>query len=455
MRPITHNLMARTATNSPLRSLGRWFAPVLLLSAGCGAPPPAVEAPPQNNVQVVAVRAEQVTPELLAVGTIVPVDRSRVAAAAEGKVIRFPHRVGEFVQEGELLAELRTVTLSIELEGAKALLRQREQDYARLKAGFRQEEIAQAEAKKLAAEATRNLAESALKRFQGLREKSENAVSEQQLEESQFQLDNANQLLAEAAAAYSMTMAGYRAEEINAARAAADVQQQEVLRLEDEMQKRNVVAPFAGFIVEKNIDLGEWVPLGGPVATLVKLDEVEVQVNVEESYIGQIHAGQQVEAQIDALHGEVVVGVVRQIVPRADWATGSRSFPVIVRMKNTIDEGEPRLREGMVARITFRGEPRPALLAHKDAIVRSLNGTLVYVVGADHKVRVVEISEGASSGEFIAVEGDLLAGDLLVTEGVERLRPFDEVAILNPPQAAQTLADEGAKSTPVPNAGGD
>jgi membrane fusion protein (multidrug efflux system) len=253
--------------------------------------------------------------------------------------------------------------------------------------------------------------------------------------------------MAEADAAHAMTVAGYRAEEIDAARAAADVQQQEVLRLEDEMKKRNVVAPFSGYIVEKHIDLGEWVPLGGPVATLVNLDEVEVQVNVEESFIAQLRPGQEVEARIDALGGEVVQGTIRQIVPRADWATGSRSFPVIVRMKNSREHDQPRLREGMVARITFRGTPRQALLAHKDAIVRNLVGTLVYVVGADKKVRAVGIQEGISSGEFIAVEGELRDGDLLVTEGVERLRPFDKVAVQEPPQAADTAADEVVEQT--------
>jgi len=125
LRRLTQNLMARTDTSSPLRSLARCLAPVLLVSAGCGRPPAAVEAPPRISVQAVAVRADQVTHELMAVGTIVPVDRSRVAAAAEGKVIQFPHRIGDYVQEGELLAELRTVTLAIELEGAKALLRLR------------------------------------------------------------------------------------------------------------------------------------------------------------------------------------------------------------------------------------------------------------------------------------------------------------------------------------------
>ena len=55
------------------------------------------------------------------------------------------------------------------------------------------------------------------------------------------------------------------------------------------------------------------------------------------------------------------------------------------------------------------------------------------------------MTEGLSEGEFIEIEGNLQAGDLLVTEGVERLRPYDEVAVLNPP-TGDTQAVQAAQS---------
>ncbi len=132
----------------------------------------------------------------------------------------------------------------------------------------------------------------------------------------------------------------------------------------------------------------------------------------------------------------MIPGTVNQIVPRSEWTTGSRSFPVIVRMQNTLKEGRPLLSEGMVARVVFSGEPREALLADKDAVVRSSGKPLVYVAEQQAEtqtatVRPVEVTEGLSEGQFIEVAGELEEGDLLVTEGVERLHPYDQVEILD------------------------
>ena len=192
------------------------------------------------------------------------------------------------------------------------------------------------------------------------------------------------------------------------------------------------MAPFAGFVTQRHTDVGQWVDEGGPVVTLICLDEVEVRVQVEEDAIGQIRLGQQVEIHVDALAQQSIGGVIRSVVPRAEWRQGSRSFPVIVRLPNTIESRQPKLKEGMLARVTFHGAPREVLLIDKDAIDRSSGRPLVYLVQADNRVRAVEVQEGMSQGQLVEVTGNLQAGDRLVTEGVERLRPFQEVAILAP-----------------------
>ena len=94
-----------------------------------------------------------------------------------------------------------------------------------------------------------------------------------------------------------------------------------------------------------------------------------------------------------------------------------------------------------MARVLLRGEEKNRLLVHKDAIVRSSGTPMVYVVGPDNKVRKVQVTEGISSGQFVAVTGELKAGDRLVTEGAERLRPFQEVSIL-PEKKTESDNDE-------------
>ena len=172
------------------------------------------------------------------------------------------------------------------------------------------------------------------------------------------------------------------------------------------MDRLRVVAPFAGFVTLRHTDVGQWIDEGGPVATLTRLDEVEVRVQVEEDVIGQIRIGQQVDIRCRCVgSSKCIEGAIRAVVPRADWRLGSRSFPVIVRLPNTIEARQPRLKEGMVARITFHGAPREVLLIDKDAIDRSTGRSVVYLVQPDSLVRAIEVQEGMSQGQWLKSAG--------------------------------------------------
>ncbi len=95
------------------------------------------------------------------------------------------------------------------------------------------------------------------------------------------------------------------------------------------------------------------------------------------------------------------------------------------------------MKVGLVARITFRGRPRAALLAHKDALMRTDGKPKVFVIGEDQKARPVEVIEGLANGSYVEVRGAVKRGDLVATEGVERLRPFAAVQIAEAPAVAQ------------------
>jgi len=114
---------------------------------------------------------------------------------------------------------------------------------------------------------------------------------------------------------------------------------------------------------------------------------------------------------------------------------------------NRITDQQPDLKEGMLARITFRGLNREVLLIDKDSIDRSSGRSMVFVVESDNRVRSVEVQSGMSQGQFIEVEGDIQVGDRLVTEGVERLRPFQQVVILEPEPAEPSKQVDNQKST--------
>jgi len=436
------------ASFSPLFAL----VVVVLLSPGCTKPPPARRAMGPAPVKVSPVVRQEIAVQIPTVGTVVPIEVSRVAAGAAGMVIEYPLREGALVEKGDKLAALRPVALEIQIGEEQANLAEKQQQLAELEAGLLPEEIAQAKARMQSAEAEAKYAEAHAKRIEELTSRAGRSVTDRERDESVYDAERARQAFAEAKADYDLKLSGYRPEQIAAAKAAAGAQQKVVESLQDELERMTIRAPFTGYLVEKHSEVGEWVQTGGTVATVARLDEVEVQLNVEESLIHEIRVQQEVDVRIDALQERMISGIVTQIVPRSEWSTGSRSFPVIVRMKNTFRDGRPVLNEGMVARVVFRGKPREALLADKDAVVRASGKPLVYVAeqkddGKTATVRPVEVQEGLSEGQYVELAGDIQEGDLLVTEGVERLHPYDVVEIID---FAETAADESPSESAGP-----
>jgi RND family efflux transporter MFP subunit len=401
---------------------------LLLPLVGCGKPPAPVERPPAP-VRVAPVSREEVVRQVRLVGTVVPITTSVVAAAAAGQVIAYPFREGASVKQGDVLARLRSVTLTIQLEAARATEREKEASYQELAAGYRQEEQQQARAAAARAEVEHQYAVARLARTRDAHRSG--AVTEDELDQASNAVKKAKHAYAEARALADWKTAGYRAEEIAQAKAIYAAQHQQVRQLEEEMDKRTIRAPFAGYLVRRHSDIGEWIELGGGVATLVDLSQVDVVVKVEESLISMVQLGQQVDVLVAALHGTPFRGMVQHLVPQSQWQAGSHSYPVKVRVKNVNDDDAlPLLKEGMLAQVVFHGDRHTALLVRKDAIVRSSGHAVVFRVGDDGRVEPIPVTERHSYGDSIEVDAPLAPGDRLVIEGNERLRPAQQVRIL-------------------------
>jgi RND family efflux transporter MFP subunit len=210
----------------------------------------------------------------------------------------------------------------------------------------------------------------------------------------------------------------------------------EVDRLDLVLKRTQVVAPFAGIIARRHVEVGQWVEVGDAVADLVQTDPLFVRVNVPESVIARVNVGDEAEVQFDALGGQKLTGKVDQILPVADM--GSRTFAVKVLLPNP----EMRIRPGFFGRgvLTSASEaPRPVV--PRDAVVTRSNGSHV-VVARDGKAVVVPVERGPADGNMMAVSGDLKEGELVVTRGNEALRGGEPLAFQ--PPATQPVAAAAA-----------
>ncbi|MFK7777580.1 MAG: efflux RND transporter periplasmic adaptor subunit [Gimesia sp.] len=366
------------------------------------------------------------------VGTVMPIKRSLIGSAVGGRVAEFLVNEGDYVRAKQPLAQLLTNTINLELDAAKAELDFRKHELAELENGTRPDELKKAKALMLAAKAGTEYQQKRLKRLESLY--SRKAVNDDDIQQVVSESIRSEQLYQEASAAYQLAVKGPRKEQISQARSRVAIQQALVDKLASQVIKHTIISPFNGYVVAEHTEVGQWVNSGELVAEVIALDEVDVRVQVLENHIPHVKLGMDVRVEIPAIPEEVFTGTVVLIIPQAD--VRSRTFPVKIRIKNTITKDGPVLKSGMLARAVLpTGSRQKALMVSKDALVLGGPRPMIYVVDLDSdnkklgKARAIPVQVGVANGRLIQVKGNLKRGEYVVIRGNERLRPGQDVVI--------------------------
>lgn len=327
------------------------------------AVPLSAQGPPGKvPVQYTPAREHSLRQTLTLPGTVEAQTASVVASAVAGLVERFPGKEGTRVGKGQVLAKLRTTPLELRLAAQKAALQESE-------ARLQQAESNLARAKELFAATV---------------------ISRQQLDESQS--------------------------EFNAWEGRAESLRAEIARIEDDIDRSTIRAPFGGVVVREHTEVGQWIDAGGPVVELVAMNAVEIRAEVPERYFAEIRNGSAVAVTLDSMPELQLKGRVISLIPQAD--PQSRTFPVKVRVRNP----GGRIAVGMLAKVSFpTGEAYRATVVPKDAVVTRGPASFLFRVNGQNTVDEVPVETGSSSGNWIEVRGDVSSGDKIVTRGNERL----------------------------------
>jgi RND family efflux transporter MFP subunit len=392
------------------------------------------QGPAEASLVVVSPVVErEITVGQAFVATVMPSKKATIGSAVDGRVIEFPLNEGDRVAKGQTLAQLMIDTITLEVEAAEAELELRRQALAELENGTRPEELEQAKARMASAAARQKYMKARWDRWQKLYD-TNRAISEEELDEAVATGIEAEQAYIEAKAAYDLAVAGPRKEQIAQARAQVGMQAATVERLKDQRTKHTIISRFDGYVTAEYTEVGQWVKQGDSVADVVALDEVEVVAYVVEQHVPHVRVGTQVTVEVPAIPGQRFVGIVAEVVPQAD--VQARTFPVKVRVVNQFTDDVPLLKAGMYARVSLpTGEKHLATLVPKDSLVLGGRQPIVYVVdgaragGEKGQATPVPVEIGVAEGDMIQVFGQLQAGQLVVVQGNERLRPGQEVAI--------------------------
>ncbi|MEW6746014.1 MAG: efflux RND transporter periplasmic adaptor subunit [Planctomycetota bacterium] len=429
------------------------FVPAAVLGLAWCTPKAAWAQWGPTPVQAVPVVARDISESVTIVGTVMPLRQSTVGSPSPGRVVAFPVNEGDPVEEGQVLAQLRTTNLEISLAQARAELELRLEELKELENGTRPEVIDQARARMEAAQALRDWTKTRLERTRALFEEG-GITSQDKLDEDEAAALQAERSFLAAQFEWKLAVNGPRAETIAQARARLKAQEEQVHLLEDELSECTIRAPFDAFIVVERTEVGQWLSRGDPVVDIVELDLIEVHVSVLEDYISRLHIGAPAKVKIMALPQETFAGQVALIIPKADQR--SREFPVKVRVANRpVPEGKGFfIKAGMTALVTLSlGEPHRALLVPKDAVVLGGPQPLVCVVDAGASpgtgvVRHVPVTLGLAEDDLLEVSGDLAEGAQVVTRGNERLIAGQEVVVM-PPEGAPPPAGARLPAAPT------
>ncbi len=405
-------------------------------------------APPKERpaalVKVVPVVRNIVPDTREFIGTVMPVQKTVVGSAVDGRVEVLRVNRGELVERLTPLADLRTTTIGLEVAAAAAEVKLREWERNELEEGTRLKELAKAKAALERAKAVRDYGQSRFSRLEQAA-RSRAAVSTEELEEAAATSLAAQHSVDETQAAYDLAVEGPRIEVKQQAQARVDMAQATLDRLRDQMEKYSIKAPFTGYITEEYTEQGAWLSRGDPVVEMINIDQVEITVSVPEQYIASLAPDAVAQVQLEALPaGKPIVATVERIVPQAD--VRSRSFPVTILLDNPMDKGQHRLKAGMLANVKLAvGPTREALMVPKDALVLDPTGkAVIFVVRKDAERRVdIAIATPVDLGVYqktrVEVIGQVREEDRVVVLGNERLSPRPPFTVVRPEAAEETM----------------
>lgn len=211
----------------------------------------------------------------------------------------------------------------------------------------------------------------------------------------------------------------------NRAKANLAAEQAKLEQIQQDLEYTELRAPFEGIVAERLRNQGEFVSNGNAIIRLVET------ANVEASLFAPLTAYRYLQ-QSDDLVIKSPLGEsrapIKSIIPVAD----TRSHLMEVRLDMSAIDWPIGLD---IKAAIANGARKKVTAVPRDALVLRRNATSIFIIDTENKAKQIPVSIGISEGQWVEVQGDVTAGQLVVIRGAERLQPGQSVNIKNNNQA--------------------
>ncbi|WP_321941586.1 efflux RND transporter periplasmic adaptor subunit [Paraburkholderia tropica] len=360
-------------------------------------PAVAAEAPPAPEVDVAAVAQRTITDWQSYSGRLAAVEKVDIRPQVSGTIVSVNFRDGALVKKGDALFVIDPRPYQAAVDQAAAQL--------------------------AAAQARTGYAQSDWERAQRLI--GDNAIAKRDYDEKQ----NAAR---EASANLKAAQAALEAAQIN-------------------LGYTRIVAPVAGRVSRAEITVGNVVSAGAsaaPLTTLVSVSPIYAEFDADEQtyldYISRMKDGSKVPVELGLANetGYSRSGTIESVDNRLDTSSGT------IRVRARFDNADGALVPGLYARIKVSGSaPHPALLVDEAAIGTDQDKKYVYVVDGTGKVAYRTVQIAGQQGNLRVIVDGLKAGEHVVVNGTQRVRPGEAVRSHMVPMNGDPDADAAAVAT--------
>lgn len=363
-----------------------------------------------------------------ATGSLIADETSDIAPKAAGKVVNVSANVGQFVRQGSVIARIDDKDARLRLAEAQAGVTQAvagvRQAEARLglspNGTFNATAIPEVRAASASYEQTvaeLRQAEANEKRYRELVETGD--VSLVVYEQYRTQRDTARARLnaAKQALEAASNAARQNNQAIKSAQAAVEAARTQVGTAEQAVADTIIRAPFSGFISSRPVAVGEYVTSATPVATLLRVNPIKLQIQVAEADVPFISIGRAISIEVDAYKDRKFSGAVTAVNPAIDPT--SRAAVV----EAAIENGDNALRSGMFATVRINREGGSSgVFVPKTAVFNdeSTQSYRVFVIRENvAKLRVVQL--GTEENEFVQIINGVSPDEIVATNNLAQL----------------------------------
>ena len=371
-----------------------------------------------NNIKVdtAIARVGNITENRQYTGTTQPLQTVAWRSQTEGVLLNLSVKIGDRVNQGQVIGRLDDRLLATEIAGETAELNALQSELAQARIQVKNAEIKLEEAR-----IQLEQAKSDARRYQELA--STGLIAQQQAESYQTAAKVAQKAVLTAQEAVRL-----EAEAVAVEQGRIASQEAAIAESQQRQTYSQILAPISGVVTAKNSEPGSLIRPGEEVVTIGDFSQIKINLPLSELDLDEVEVGQQVNIKLDAFGDRTFTGRVNRIAPTTNAA--SRQIPVEI----ILDNRDNQIKGGLLARVSFTSVANKSIVVPESAIIAEDGANYIFTIAQTNSenrgsVNKRKVIIGDRANGKVEITAGISPGERYVTRSSDPLQDEQEVGL--------------------------